>query len=118
LGDPKYQGQLSANIITKTFNLGYRIRYIGKTTIFTYETQNSFDGRPPQKIDANPIVFYPASTYQDFRLDITPTGRFKFYVGVDNAFDKLAPYDLLGTEGGSPYDPVGRFFYAGVDFKL
>lgn len=118
LGDPKYQGQISANLITKKLNFGYRIRYIGKTTIFSYETQNSFDGRPPQKIDASPIVFYPASTYQDFRLDITPTGRFKFYVGVDNAFNKLPPYDLLGTEGGSPYDPVGRFFYAGVELKF
>ena len=32
--------------------------------------------------------------------------------------DKLPPLDLLGTEGGSPFGPVGRFFYAGAEFKF
>ena len=52
--------------------------------------------------------WYPDYTYHDFRLDISPNGRFRFYFGVDNAFNKLPPFDLLGTEAGSPYDPVGR----------
>ena len=30
----------------------------------------------------------------------------------------LPPLDLLGTEGGSPFGPVGRFFYAGAEFKF
>ena len=34
-------------------------------------------------------------------------------MGVDNAFDRLPPFDLLGVESGS-ISPVGRFFYAGA----
>ena len=120
LGDPEWQGQVSANLDYKGFNLGYRFRYIGRTTISSlYETQNSFQGRPPLNPDAFPFVYYPEVGYHDFRIDIAPrpTG-FKFYVGVDNAFDQLPPYDLLGVEGGSPYNPTGRFFYAGVEFKF
>lgn len=119
LGDPEWQGQLSANLDTGIFNFGYRFRYIGKQTIGNYETQNSFQGRPATNPDAFPLVYYPEITYSDFRLDITPPDtKFKFYMGVDNAFDKLPPYDLLGTEGGNPFNPVGRFFYAGAEIKF
>ena len=117
LGDPEWQGVFSANVITKTFNFGYRFRYVGRTTVFAYEVQNAFNGNPPQDPAASPVVWYPAAKYHDFRVDITPPGKLKFYVGVDNAFDQLPPYDLLGVESGS-YDPVGRFFYAGVEVKF
>ncbi len=120
LGDPEWQGQISANLIyNKLLNFGYRMRYIGKQTVAgTYETQNAFQGRPATNPDALPFIYYPAVTYHDFRLDITPPGKFKFYMGVDNAFDKLPPYDLLGNEGGNPFSPVGRFFYAGAEIKF
>lgn len=49
---------------------------------------------------------------------MSPNERFRFYVGVDNAFDKLPPYDLPGNEGGDPFSPVGRFFYAGAEVKF
>lgn len=39
------------------------------------------------------------------------------YLGVDNIFDQLPPYDLLGTEGGNPYNPTGRAFYVGVKVR-
>lgn len=119
LGDPEWQGQISANLIKGAFNFGYRMRYIGKQTIGTYETQNPFQGRPAQNPDAFPFVYYPAVTYHDFRLDIAANNkRFGFYIGVDNAFDKLPPYDLQGTEAGDPFSPVGRFFYAGFEVKF
>jgi outer membrane receptor protein involved in Fe transport len=120
LGDPEWQGQLSANLIHGAFNFGYRMRYIGRQVVSSaYETQNSFQGRPPTNPDAFPFVYYSPVTYHDFRLDISANkGKFGFYFGVDNAFDKLPPYDLLGTEGGNPFSPVGRFFYAGVEVKF
>jgi outer membrane receptor protein involved in Fe transport len=119
LGDPAWQGQLSTNLIFGKFNFGYRFRYLGKQTIaLDYETQNSVQGRPPLNPDAFPRIFYPDATYHDFRLDISVTPRFKFYTGIDNAFDKLPPFDLLGTAGGDPHNPVGRFFYGGVEVKF
>lgn len=119
LGDPQWQGQLSANIGNGQFNLGYRMRYIGKMTIAgDYETQHSVQGRPPLNPDALPRVWYPQITYHDLRLEFTPADTYKFYVGVDNLFDRLPPLDLLGTAGGDPYNNVGRFFFGGVEFKF
>lgn len=119
LGDPQWQGQLSANIGNSQFNLGYRMRYIGKMTIAgDYETQHSVQGRPPLNPDALPRVWYPQITYHDLRLEFTPTNTYKFYVGVDNLFDRLPPLDLLGTAGGDPYNNIGRFFFGGVEFKF
>jgi outer membrane receptor protein involved in Fe transport len=119
LGDPQWQGQISANFEKGMFNLGYRMRYIGKMVVSTsYETQNGFQGRPPTNPDALPFVWYPDVTYHDFRLDISPESKFRFYVGVDNAFDKLPPFDLQGNEGGDPFSPIGRFYYAGVEVKF
>ncbi|OYY70898.1 TonB-dependent receptor domain-containing protein [Sphingomonas sp. 28-63-12] len=119
LGDPEWQGTLSANLSTKVFNFGYRFRYYDKQTIGAYETQNSVQGRPPTNPDLYPVVYYPAITYSDLRLDITPPDtKFKFYLGVDNVFDQLGPYGLIGNENGNPFDAVGRFLYAGVEVRF
>jgi hypothetical protein len=119
LGDPEWQGQLSANLDVGKVNFGYRFRYIGKQVIAAeYETQHPFQGRPPRDPDAFPRINYPDITYHDVRIDISATDRFKFYTGVDNVLNRLPPLDLLGTEGGSPYSPLGRFFYAGAEVKF
>jgi outer membrane receptor protein involved in Fe transport len=120
LGDPAWQGQFSANVEYGIFNFGYRMRWLGRQIVgpVDYETFFSVQGRPPLDPDAYPVAWYANTFYHDFRLDIAPNNRFKFYLGVDNAFDKLPPRDLVGNEGGNPYDPVGRFFYAGVEVKF
>ena len=116
LGDPAWQGQFSANLKTEELNFGYRMRYVGRQTVNAeYETAFSVQDRAPLNPDARPFNWYPDATYHDFRLDIQPNADYKFYIGVDNAFDKLPPYDLLGTEAGSPFEPIGRFFYAGFE---
>ncbi len=120
LGDPEWQGQFSANLTKGIVNFGYRLRVIGRTVIATtYEAQNSFQGRPPTQPEAFPFTWYPTVTYHDLRVDLTPAHMpLKFYVGVDNVFDQLPPYDLLGTEGGSPYSPVGRSVYVGATVRF
>ena len=95
------------------------MRYIGQQVVaLQYETQNSVQGRPPTNPDALPFVWYPDVMYHDLRMEIRPADRFKFYVGVDNVTDRLPPFDLQGNEGGNPFDPVGRFFYAGAEIKF
>ena len=119
LGDPQWQGQLSANLEWGIFNLGYRLRYIGRQVISVdYETLFSVQGRPPLNPDALPRAWYPAVTYNDLRLDIKAADRFKFYMGIDNVLDRLPPFDLLGNEGGNPFNPFGRMFYAGAEIKF
>jgi outer membrane receptor protein involved in Fe transport len=119
LGDPAWQGQLSANVETSLFNIGYRVRYIGKQVVSgAYETQNAFQNRPAQNPDGFPFACYPDITYHDVRIDLNAGKDFKFYMGVDNVLDRLPPYDLLGNEAGDPFSPTGRFFYAGATFKF
>ena len=118
LGDPAWQGQLSTNLELSKFNLGYRMRYIGKQTVaLAYETQHSLQGRPPTNPDALSKIWYPAQTFHDLRVDWNPSKKYRFYVGVDNVLDQLPLYDLLGVESGSP-SPVGRFYYAGLTLNL
>jgi len=119
LGDPEWSANFSANVDFGIFDVGYDLRWIGQQTIGAFEDQNSFQGRPPRNADAFPIVNYPSVFYHNFRLGFEPVERFKFYMGVDNAFDRLPPFGLAGTGAGSAiYEPVGRFFYAGAQVKF
>jgi len=119
LGDPEWQGQFSANVTHGIFNFGYRMRWFGQTTVSgTYETQLSTQGRPPTNPDALPFIYYPLLTVHDLRLDINTKSGYSFYLGVDNVFDQLPPYDLQGTEAGNPISPVGRFLYVGASIKF
>ena len=119
LGDPALDGQFRANVVAGEFSFGYRLRYIGKQTIGAYETQNTFQGRPATQPELFPTVYYPTVTYHDLRVDFTPReSHYRFYLGVNNVTDQLPPYDLIGTEGGDPFNPVGRSFFAGVEVKF
>lgn len=145
LGDPKWAGNFNANYDMGPIDLTYSVRFIGKQTIGTYETQNSFTGlcpasgllrtgyvsgntctpgelvtRDPLNLDAFPQKNYPRAFYHSARLNFEVPGarKFNFYVGADNIFDKKPPLGLLGTAGGDPYDTVGRFFYAGATIRM
>jgi outer membrane receptor protein involved in Fe transport len=138
LGDPVFGANLNVNYDFGAFDLSYRVRYIGRQTIGTYETQNSFTGvctafyvtnigctlneittLPPLNADAFPRVWYPDVFYHSVRLAYEVNERFSFYGGVDNITDRLPPLGLLGTAAGDPFDSVGRTFYVGVnvDFR-
>jgi len=41
-------------------------------------------------------------------LTFDATNKFQFYVGVENLFNKMPPFGLVGNEGGNPYDPFGQ----------
>lgn len=120
LGDPEWRFQGTANLETSRFNFQYRVQYIGKQILngFQYETFFALQGRPPLDPDATPFAFYPETFYHDIRLEVKATDKVDFYMGIDNLFDTRPPYDLLGIEAGSSYDPTGRFFYAGFKAKF
>lgn len=119
LGDPEIQGTLDIGLDFGTFDVRYSGRYIGRQTIASWETQFSWQGRAPTNPDAYPIKWYSPVTYHDLRIGVNPTDKFRLYAGVDNLFDKMPPYGLTGTGGGSGIFPnIGRFFYAGVQTKF
>jgi len=119
LGDPEWSGSLAINFDFGQFDFSYDMRFLDRMTIGAWETQNSHQGRDPTNADAFPFVRYPRELYHDIRIGFEPDDRFRFYAGVDNVTDDVAPFGLTGTGAGSGiYNAVGRFFYAGaqVDF--
>ena len=122
-GNPEWRGQLSTSIRYKDVTLSHRAQYIGKqlqniAVTDPYNTYFTVDGRAPTNPDTTPFAYYPDKFYHDFRLEFDVNKKFNFYMGVDNAFDTLPPYDLLGNEAGALFDPTGRFFYAGFRAKF
>ncbi|WP_157968761.1 MULTISPECIES: TonB-dependent receptor domain-containing protein [unclassified Sphingomonas] len=115
LGDPQYEGQFSATYESHTgFSLRYQLQYIGRMTIGDYAAQNPYNGNPPYNADQYPVIWYPTVTYSNLRAGFLVNKKFEYYMGVDNLFDRLPPYSLLGNGGGSAvYSAIGRQFYAG-----
>jgi outer membrane receptor protein involved in Fe transport len=120
LGDPLWAANWNNNFDFGEFDFSYNLRFVGRMTIGAWETQFSHQGRPPQVPDAWPITHYPDFLYHNFRMGFEPEGtRYRFYLGVDNALNKLPPRDLFGTgAGGGIYPNTGRFFYAGAEIRF
>jgi hypothetical protein len=120
LGDPEWEGSFSANAAFRNFTIGYDLRWIDRQLINNFENVFPFQGRQPTNTDAFPVNYYPQVFYHDLRLTFeTDDKRFRFYTGVDNVFDKLPPFGLSGTGGGSSiFNNVGRYFYAGAEVKF
>lgn len=124
LGDPEWAGQLRLNAGYKDLTLNWNMRYVGRQTIGLYEQQFSVQDRPPENADAFPIRWYPDVTYHDIRLEKGLAKGSSVYFGIDNLFDQLPPYDLIGTGGqtggrdDSAFTNTGRFLYFGVDVRF
>lgn len=126
LGDPRWQGQLTLGGQFGVLDLSYNARYVGKQIVsgLSYETFFPSQGRPALNPDARPFVFYDPVVYHNVRFGINATEKYRFYFGVDNVSNELPPYELGGNENftsGSTsaiYPNIGRFFYAGAEFKF
>lgn len=115
LGNPEWNAQLNVSLGYRNFDLLYSFRYLDRMTIGNWRTQNSEQGRPPEDADAFPRVFYPVVTYSDLRGTFRIEDNHSVFFGVDNVFNRLPPFDLLGDGAGSAiYPNMGRFFYVGV----
>lgn len=119
VGDPKIAANLQVLYEHGPWDLRYTLNYIGRQTTALYETQHSFEGRPPTNADAVDREWYPALFVHSMRIGYRVDERMRFYAGIDNFTDRLPPLGLLGTGGGEMLDAVGRYFYAGVhvDFR-
>ncbi len=141
LGDPDWAASFNMNYDFGDFDITYSMRYLGKQTKSSYENQNSYTGRcpasgltgftggtctpgalttlDPANNDQYDDPFFKAVTYHNLRLNwAADDSLFKFYIGVDNVFDKQPPFGQLGTAGGDPYDTFGRYFYAGFRIDM
>ncbi len=122
MGDPKHLANLNVDLKTGPFTIGYELRYIGRQlAVSTADYENFFSkqGRDPTNIDFSDPVFAPDVFYHDLRLSIDATDKFNFYLGVDNVFDRMPPFNNTGIGDGSAiWSNLGRYFYAGAVAKF
>jgi outer membrane receptor protein involved in Fe transport len=112
---PKDAFNWSTSLQHGRFTFGYKMRFIDKLTVGTWEATHSFEGRPPEDSDFSDPVYYPHRFYHDVRLGIDVGPKYNFYMGVDNLTNTKVPGGTSGIGGGSGiYDAIGRFYYAGV----
>lgn len=121
LGNPEDEFVFRANLDTGPFNLGYKMRYIGRQLntiavgIGEFEDVFPVQGRPPRNADFASDPFTPEVFYHDFRVGFDVGREYEFYVGVENALNTEPPLGLTGIGGGSGiYDNRGRYFYTGA----
>ncbi len=130
LGDPKDEFRWNVDVGFGPFTVGYVMRYIGPMFTSTYENFNVLPAActtsgttticPPFNADAIEIQKYPAVIYHNARFEWKVDGDgngkdMSFYFGVDNFTNKIPPFGITATAGGSAiYNIRGRNFYAGV----
>ncbi|MEQ1726380.1 MAG: TonB-dependent receptor [Sphingopyxis sp.] len=146
LGDPSYSASFNLDYDFGNWDLRWTTQYIGRQTIGTYETQNSYYATcpasgitqntggingaavpctagqlitvAPNNADAFPRIWYPDVFYHHVRIGWDINDKFRFYAGVNNLFDRQPPLGLLGTAGGDPFDSFGRNFFFGISADL
>ena len=119
LGDPQHAFNWDVDVESGPISVGYRMRYISKQVLNTYEDLFTLQGRPPENADFAELQFYPSTFYHDVRFAIEVSDKFEFSGGVQNLLNTLPPFGLSGAGGGSGiYDNRGRFFYAGFKAKF
>src|SRR5436305_7739915 len=133
------EGRLDADLKVGNVTFGYTMHYIGSMFIDVFEDWNPLPAAcpsadpntcPPNNLDWANIRKYPAVSYHGLRFqwDTGPAfGHLKniqVYAGVDNVFDKHAPFhlppggslstDRLSRSQTAIYDARGRNFYGGI----
>lgn len=118
LGDPIWAANFSANLDLGSIDFQYSANFIGRQSLLAWETQFEHQGRGPTNPDARPFKYYPDVVYHNARVNFDASEDYSFYFGVDNVLNQLPPLDLTGLEGGNPFSPMGRYFYAGARFRF
>jgi outer membrane receptor protein involved in Fe transport len=120
VGDPEWEGNFSANVDFGQIAIGYDLKFLDRQLISAFENNFAFQGRQPTNVDAFPNRFYPRTFYHDARITFEPNdNKLRFYVGVDNIFDTLPPFNASGVgEATAIFSNIGRYFYSGVEVRF
>lgn len=119
LADPSDEVSFNAAATMGKVTLGYKMRWIDKMYLNTWEDYNEINGQPPQNADYAPVKKYPDVFYHDIRVGLDVSDDFNVYLGVDNVANRQPPLGLTGVGGGSGiYDVRGRYGYAGLVAKF
>ena len=119
LGDPQFLSNFNATLKLGKFSLDYGLRYIGNQFLVSAESLLTVGGRPPEDPDAQDILRTGDAFYHDARVSYELAPKTEVYFSIDNIFNKVPPFGLTGTGGGSSiYDNIGRYFTFGLSGKF
>jgi outer membrane receptor protein involved in Fe transport len=101
---PEWAGTFTASVATGAFGVDYKMQYLGEQTLRDVE------------IETIDTLYGPAGmadeTYiHDLAMTFDITDRYRIYGGVNNIGNER-PFI---TEFAFPVNPIGRFFFLGVD---
>jgi iron complex outermembrane receptor protein len=114
---PEWKGQLALNYLLDRLTLSYKLRFISEVRLDDIKPQDPIENRYPYNVDPQTVSDLFAS--YDFGT-LGDNGRWdlEIYGGIDNIFDHYPPAAIRASSRNSTtstyYDPMGRFYYAGV----
>jgi outer membrane receptor protein involved in Fe transport len=127
LTSPRYRITASARYTTDTIGVGLTMRYVASGIYNNALTEcssgcpNSINTINNNHIDSN-TVYDLSLSYKPFHDAATDT---EFFLSIQNLFNQAPPFIAGGNSGSyysgqniRSYDVVGRFFTAGVRFKM
>jgi len=111
----RWRGRFQATYTNGLFELTPTLLYIGSG----YASKEDI----PAGLPANHI---PSVWYFNLQADYDATENIQLYAGGENVFDTRPPEIFAGTSFSTPgtntiaevYDPIGAFFYGGINVKL
>jgi len=128
VGDPRLATNLALNLRMGQWDLGYTARYVSKQAVASVtlgggiEDISTVGGRPPQNADFADSNYMRGLAYHDLHVGYELSEKLNLYVGVDNVTNVLPPAGLTGTgstyAADAIYDNIGRYVYAGAEFRF
>lgn len=104
---PRFQGVLTTTYSRPAWQAGWAVRWVGRMSVLP--SMAASVGLPNDPYSSAPAIFYHDIFFT------RSVGRVHFTVGVQNLFNRLAPFTFPGPSYAfGLYDPIGRYFYARV----
>jgi outer membrane receptor protein involved in Fe transport len=110
--NPQIRGGVQLGYNINSVTLGYQLRYIDGVRFTRVKAANPIEVQDPYSIGSETI----SDVHAAYGFDMSGH-RYQFSLGVDNVFNAEPPPGSRTNRftGGSPYyDPIGRFYYAGL----
>ncbi|HET6564281.1 MAG TPA: TonB-dependent receptor [Xanthomonadales bacterium] len=114
---PEWKGQMALTYMLDRFTASYKLRFIDEVRLADVKPENPIENQYPYKVGGETISDIYAS-YDFGALGDNGRWNLELYGGIDNIFDQYPPYAIRASTRNSTtstyYDPMGRFYYAGV----
>jgi iron complex outermembrane receptor protein len=114
---PDWKGQIAFSYFLENFTASYKLRFIDEVRLADIEPETPIENQYPYKVGGETLSDVFAS-YNFGALGDDDRWKLEVYGGIDNLFDQYPPNAIRAASRNSStstyYDPMGRFYYAGL----